>query len=268
MIISDKFKFVFVHIPKCAGTSVRQLLAQFDDTGERYRPHVMEHRSYGKIDFTHLPLPLLLDIAPDDFEKLRAYEAFAIVRDPRERFFSALAQRLKMYEKRELAQMQSAEVIESALRVIDALHQPSNRFAYNFIHFTPQVDFINLNGERLVQNIYPITDVASLVTHLEDLTGSQLDFVGKKNPTTVFRSGSMKAVVLTGKRVVETILPPSLSDPIRRLARRKLMKPIQHLEHSYSFHPEISLFISSYYAEDQKIFSKALPRKPKNNGLV
>lgn len=237
------------------------MLAQFDDTEGRYRPHVMEHGGYGKIDFTHLPLPRLLDIAPDDFEKLRTYQSFAIVRNPRERFFSALAQRLKMYDQRELAQMQSAEVEESALRVIEALHQPSNRFAYEFIHFTPQEDFINLDGERLIKNVYPITDVASLLADISNLTGSPLDFAGKKNPTTVFRSGSTKVVALAGKRVVETILPSALSDPIRRFARRKLMKPVQHREQNYISHPEIVRFISSYYAEDQKIFNEVLQSK-------
>ena len=56
MIIDDQNKFVFVHIPKCAGSSIRSKLDVFDTTGGFLRPPVQEVDGVGLLDLAHLPL--------------------------------------------------------------------------------------------------------------------------------------------------------------------------------------------------------------------
>lgn len=49
MIIDDRHRFVFVHIPKCAGTSVRQVLKQFDSYEGRWANAKREHPELGRL---------------------------------------------------------------------------------------------------------------------------------------------------------------------------------------------------------------------------
>ena len=64
LIISDRFGFAFVHIPKCAGSTVREQIRRIDPecfemAGRRMHPDL------GKIDAMHLPLDILRDHFPE-----------------------------------------------------------------------------------------------------------------------------------------------------------------------------------------------------------
>src|ERR1700744_524201 len=96
MIISDPHRFVFVHVPKCAGTSVRRALRAIDTSdGQFWR--IGEHPEMGAVHFAHLTLPDLARYFPETLAKIRDYQSMAIIRDPRDRFFSAIFQRLREF---------------------------------------------------------------------------------------------------------------------------------------------------------------------------
>jgi hypothetical protein len=59
MIVSDRHRFVFIHIPKCAGTSVRNVLEGFDETGGRFNTRIADDPKFGRLDYTHLPLSIM-----------------------------------------------------------------------------------------------------------------------------------------------------------------------------------------------------------------
>ena len=103
MIISDSRQFVFVHIPKNAGTSIRAALAPFGDGQAAVAP-----------DTTHETLPALLARCP----QLAAHFKFAVVRNPWERLVS-----LFFYAKQRLAptfpQFQAINDLETMLRLLD-----------------------------------------------------------------------------------------------------------------------------------------------------
>jgi hypothetical protein len=103
MIISDSRKFVFVHIPKNAGTSIRAALEAFADG-----------QSAASLDTTHETLPALIARHPG----LRTHFKFAFVRNPWERlvsFFFYSKQRLS----RTFPQFQAMEGVETMLRLLD-----------------------------------------------------------------------------------------------------------------------------------------------------
>jgi hypothetical protein len=89
MIISDRHHFVFAHIPKCAGTSVRDALQHLDDRDGFYTGRVDQHPTLGLLDYVHIPLFNLRDHFRSEFEKAGDYWSFAVVRDPFGRFPSA-----------------------------------------------------------------------------------------------------------------------------------------------------------------------------------
>jgi hypothetical protein len=103
MIISDRHRFVFVHVPKSAGTSIRAALAPFADGGAAASP-----------DTTHETLPALLARHP----QLTMHFKFAVVRNPWERlvsFFFHARQRLAAT----FPQFQAMDGLEAMLRLID-----------------------------------------------------------------------------------------------------------------------------------------------------
>ena len=103
MIISDAHRFVFVHVPKSAGTSIRAALASFAD-----------RRSAASPDTTHETLPALLARHPE----LATHFKFAFVRNPWERlvsFFFHARQRLAAT----FPQFHAMDGLEAMLRLID-----------------------------------------------------------------------------------------------------------------------------------------------------
>ncbi len=80
MIISDKHQFAFVHIPKCAGTSLRSILQHFDDRGSKFTGRVDHHTELGELDYVHIPLFALREHFRPEFEAVQQYWSFAVVR--------------------------------------------------------------------------------------------------------------------------------------------------------------------------------------------
>jgi hypothetical protein len=103
MIISDSRRFVFVHVPKSAGTSIRAALAPFADGRSAVSP-----------DTTHETLASLLARRP----ALATHFKFAFVRNPWGRlvsFFFHARQRLAPT----FPQFQAMDGLEAMLRLID-----------------------------------------------------------------------------------------------------------------------------------------------------
>ena len=87
MIISDEKKFVFLHNPKAAGTTVRFALNKFDSYDSKFwRNECEELGRYG--DMAHLSTQSLKSFFPEEYKKIVNYYTFGFVRDPLKRFFS------------------------------------------------------------------------------------------------------------------------------------------------------------------------------------
>jgi hypothetical protein len=87
MIISDDQKFIFIHNPKCAGTTVRKSLKVYNSRGEAY--WMFDHLEGKKIDKAHMPLSVFMRYSFEDFRLLESYFTFGFVRNPYRRFISA-----------------------------------------------------------------------------------------------------------------------------------------------------------------------------------
>ena len=182
MIICDEKQFAFIHIPKCAGTSMRRALRAIDTTGEAFF-RIADHPLLGRVHLAHLTLTDLAGHYPDSLGKLVRYRSVALVRDPLERFTSAIFQRLR--EFRNIAQSaMTAELIESeAEAVIAYLESAPGRLNLEHVHFNRQCDFIELNGERIVERLYPVMRLADAAEHVRRITGIEVG-EERRNPTT------------------------------------------------------------------------------------
>lgn len=250
MILSDHYKFVFIHVPKCAGTSVREAVLPYHDADSRFLKTVERHPELGEIDFRHLPLSLLRDLDPEAFEKLKLYESYALLRDPFKRFRSAMAQRAKMYLGKEFARLDAGEVRAETDRVMDYLLSEPRVIAPEFIHFSRQSDFVQIGEERLVHNLYPVERVDLFVQALGRHIGTDALQVGHANKTTVFRHPQLKNVARSSSVIARRLLPGPVHETLRKSARRMLMKPGGATELPVFGEAFVENFIRSYYAAD------------------
>ena len=158
MIVSHAKQFIFLHIPKCAGTSFRDALKRYHDDADNfwYRRY---HPYFGcEIDLAHMRLWELHALYPRIFDAMANYETLALVRNPYERFMSALAQHLTAFHPnldyysadKELLRGYAERFIEQELRVERVLGNA------RFVHFSFQTWYIYLGERRLVHHVLPI----------------------------------------------------------------------------------------------------------------
>ena len=122
MIISDRNKFVFIHIPKCAGTSVRSRIEHLDDRRGAYSSRLDEHPELGLLNYVHIPLSTLRDHFPHEYECVKAYRSLAIMRNPAERFVSSVSQYCNRYSDVEMRNHSIKTLRRQVDRLIE-LHQ-------------------------------------------------------------------------------------------------------------------------------------------------
>jgi len=87
MIISERSSFIFIHNPKCAGTSVRLALSDYDTTGGAFWAH--DDWNGRPIFNAHMPLFMFRSRYPQYFALMSTYLSFMFVRHPYERTVSA-----------------------------------------------------------------------------------------------------------------------------------------------------------------------------------
>lgn len=148
MIISDIYKFWFIHNPKVAGSSVRKSLLRYN-TSDLELWHQRHIPSLDRIiDMSHIAAADVKHVVtvPDDYFK------FGFIREPYERFFSAVGE----HSRQNAIDLTSKEVLSDF--VINKLTQTSVRFDWNYSHFSPQhyyfyegnkciADFIGLQSQ-------------------------------------------------------------------------------------------------------------------------
>lgn len=204
VIISDKHSFAFIHIPKCAGTSIRLPLTPFNSWKLAGPPWQRNHPILGLIDFGHIPLFVLRDHFRPEFEAVQKYWSFAVVRDPYTRFASSVSQRLRMYSNTPI-QKRTEDDINSCIReVIDCLSRQRQEQVVlppDYIHFQRQVDYIQVDGERIVDSIYTVDQfnqlLADVSRHIgQKLPDAEIEEESKtKNRTIVFRNDLVRHMI-------------------------------------------------------------------------
>lgn len=265
MIISDRHRFTFIHIPKCAGTSVRRLLEEFDSYEGAFTGRVDSHPALGQLDYVHIPLFTLRDYFPKEFSVIQNSWSFAVMRDPFARFASSVSQRLKMYGNRPIQKCSSDEV----RRVIDEsieylISQPRNEYLLppEYIHFQKQVDYIQLNGELVVDRIYLVDEVEILLGDLEQVVGKDLlepEALGvqgaKANVSVVYRNDLVRYAI-EHMRPVTTRLGKILPERTKQRIREGIYIPRDKRMRDLFAQDYVRAFISNYYEDDIRLFEQ------------
>ncbi|RIJ20464.1 hypothetical protein D1224_15200 [Henriciella barbarensis] len=260
MIISDKFQFAFIHIPKCAGTSIRNHLDHLNEYSEFSAGRINSHPMCGFMDYTHIPLAKLNEYFFYAFEKVCAYESFALIRNPYERFFSSLSQHSRVYLNTNIASMSKKQVIESANSVCDQISQKDLIDDYRFIHFEKQSNFLEIDGTRVVKTVIDVSEAQRLLDIIAQITDEPSSEVGEKNAARVFQSSAHRKLTQLAKQINLVRSLGQKLPMVSHLAREIMYKPAKtSLSRTYMT-KWLRDFIDNYYARDFEIWRELKAR--------
>lgn len=139
MIISHRHRFVFLHIPKTAGSALRHRLRALDPESESSWDWAWSADRSRYVDQAHVPMR---DLEASAYHRrlLREYFTFAVIRHPYERFVSGVLEHLK--------QREIAVTAQSVREVVENLDPFRVRFDARFIHLCPMHEFTHLGVRR------------------------------------------------------------------------------------------------------------------------
>lgn len=263
MIINDTYKIAFVHIPKCAGTTVRNMLLEYDDLSGAHTSKVDVHPEIGPLDYVHIPLFCLRDYFPNEFKKIASYWSFSVVRNPYSRFTSSLVQRIDRHCKTPAKLMTAQELEREAQKVIGFLRENDGAESLlppEYIHFQRQSDFVFLDGKKVIDAVYTTKNLTSLQTALEQKIGRSLHMPQsdpiKNNKSQVFKNGGLR-VLFRLTAPVQKYLVKVLPVQIKNKIKKSIFKDRKSGKNDLSQSPYVAEFVSEYYAHDIQLFSAA-----------
>lgn len=257
MIISPKYEFAFIHIPKCAGTSVRHQLRACDpDHIFMGRPG--KHPILGEIDFAHIPLAQLKEHFPKEFDYLVRFDAFALVRDPLERFGSALRQLMWQYEERPMTLIPADELRDITRRLLDRVAEEVEAPSYQYIFFTRQSDYLFDGGTQVIDHVIPIALVPELLDYFSQRTGVALDRARRSNQNVELRFKRIGGLAYKVNSLARQMLPTGLHSKIKGAALKLIAKKGTAADASGILDmPEVRDFVAKHYARDQQVYDTA-----------
>jgi len=148
-MISHEHKIIFIHIPKCAGSSIEVYFKQkpFDWTKPNYK-NLTGWCPKRKIHLQHATAKQLLDLDLINLKTWNSYYKFSIVRNP---WSKSLSDYLWM-NRNYMFKSTFNDYLNSSGRFKDILNDSSIK-QYRGDHLMSQKDFISLNGKIVVDKI-------------------------------------------------------------------------------------------------------------------
>jgi hypothetical protein len=257
MIIDDVHRVAFIHIPKCGGTSVSRQFGQLDSCGGHFR-RKGEHPNLGLIHFAHIPLYYLKQEYLAEFEKIRNYRSFALLRDPHSRFASAVCQRLEEFGGVPPLQITSPIALREARHVMKWLMARDRFCNLEYIHFSRQADYVRLDGVQVASDVFLIENMAEFGASLGELCGITFDPERRDN-TNFASSNSLLAGLRRLKPIYSRLTPWPMRERALKLLQRLNLQTPTLLYDEFRQDPEISAFVETYYAEDFALLKIAGP---------
>ncbi|MEM6422686.1 MAG: hypothetical protein AAF698_08865, partial [Pseudomonadota bacterium] len=243
-------------IPKNGGSSVHDQIRRFDER-ESFFFQRRDLPGHGRYDYAHLPLAYLRAHFPDDLETIRRLETFAVLRDPADRFVSALSQRARQHLKKTLAELDQGALDAEIGRIRDHLQEHPRYPEFAFVHFVPQQAYVELDGERVVTRLYPIERMPDLMRALEERLGVPLIHDFHANRTVTFRNPERRATLLKWKDKAKGALPTWAYFRLKELAL-PLFTEVgagENAKRARATFENDALF-QEYYADDNRLYAE------------
>lgn len=271
MLYSDQANLVFLHVPKNAGKSIRHAFARggglswsylASDLGvdearaEQLMDEEVEVSGLGPVKPAHLPLPVIASHFPATWAVIRAAKSFILVRPPRDRFFSALMQRLGEFGGVGTIRADDPAVRREAERVCRWLNGRGAFSTVEYIHFSRQSDYADLGGERVVSAIFPLERIDLAARWIEAETGVRLDIAhdhARREPRR-WAGAVQPAARFIGRR----LMPAAVKKAIYPLWMNSgVFADAASRYQAIDLGAEVEGFIADYYACDARLYEEA-----------
>ena len=165
MIVSDSEKFVFIHNPKCGGMSCHNGLLKYDTRDNFFFEWKTVNDAGKVIDMAHITPFQLRKFFPKAFREVQDYLKFVFVRNPYDRFFSAVSQHLKLgtpYMRDAVLADPDAFYRVAASFALTALRPHPVENDHKLVHFRLQCNFANIDGRRWADYVFRLEQPESL----------------------------------------------------------------------------------------------------------
>lgn len=271
MLYSEQANLVFLHVPKNAGKSIRHAFANSTDLSwsflasdldaseacaEQLMDGEVEVAGLGRVKPAHLPLSVIESRFPAMWATIRGAKSFILVRPPRDRFFSALMQRLGEFGDAGAIRLDDPLVRQEAARVCQWLEGRGPFSTVEYIHFSRQIDYAELCGERVVSAVFPVERVDLAARWIEAQTGLHVDVThdhARREPRK-WVGAIQPAARFIGRR----LMPGVMKQAIYPLWMNSgVFSDAASRYRSIDLSGEIERFIADYYACDARLYEEA-----------
>lgn len=254
MVICDGLQLAFMHIPKCAGTSIRRALAPFDSSRlDGY----FDFPDGGRQHLHHLPLAMVKRHLPDIFSRIERYESYAVLREPRERFASALLQYLRSFRGLQLGggelnqfQVQGRELCRRLAKA-EAVREPE------LMHFLPQREFVVCDGAAVVRHLHCFDDLPRFTRALRQRHGVTLDLRLRANQGRTRNNPALDVFLSLSRQTMDRLLSSDGKQRLRGAWRSLSGNSPKGLYRALYEDREVTRFVDDFYAGDAALYDGA-----------
>ena len=178
MIISDTQRFIFLHIPKCGGTTIRNSLINYDTRNNYFWmfDYLLGAESGSpklKVDKAHMTLPIFKQLYPRDFELLKEYTVFAFSRNPIKRLISSFWEPrkkiLKNFDENQFDINLKNQIQELFNLYLEKLVLNYSFLDPSYLHSTPQNMYVTFRKKVVPDVIIKLDDPTEGINSLSIL---------------------------------------------------------------------------------------------------
>lgn len=191
MIVSRKHGFVFMHNPKVAGSSVRQVLDGWRDPEiELFDVDPDPASALHRIDRAHIGIAEFRSYYPDLWSQTKTLPFFVLTRDPLKRFLSSVNEYSRVYGEIDIRFADvpvRRRVLFGLIERLEKLGQTEKVLeSLDLTHFRPQWIYLQPpEGERIELHAFDLSDMTRFTSELSSRIGAPLDF-GRENSSEQF----------------------------------------------------------------------------------
>ena len=169
-----------------------------------------------------------------------------------------------MYNGLKLDKLTADEVkreIDEVISRLSAVPKQTPVLQPELIHFSRQIDYIEIDGYRPVDNIYAIENINWLFSEIENITSRKLATDDVKNYRFNYKYPVLSSLDYIARSMLETVLPTRLWVPFSSLIKRALIRAniLQKTPEAHSDIFESSFvrdFINDFYKDDRLLYRK------------
>jgi hypothetical protein len=253
MIVCTEKQTAFLHIPKCAGQTVRRQIEHHHDVRPRFNGRWQRSDNIDA-DLAHLPFCLIRTDFPEAYEALKKCSVFALIRDPVDRFRSALAQHTKKFQGSHISTLSEDKLRATVSDIIDELGSTGPLLPFRLAHFVRQSDMLPEHDEVHELHLYRFEKLPLMMGALGTRLGQELGSGYHDNRSTPIRFEYLRQPLV----MIASKLSPIVSkDTYQAIKRTALYLITDNSRSNINLYKEEWLlnFIYSYYKDDYKIFN-------------